>query len=83
MMQIVCLLITPSTDISEDEKNAIIDYLESGGKAMIFSDYTTEDLPKLLMQFLKIMVFREQQELYLRVTASIMQCRCHITWFRL
>ena len=41
-----CLFIdSPSTDISEDEKNAIIDYLESGGKAMIFSDYTTEDLP--------------------------------------
>ena len=41
-----CLFIdSPSTDISEDEKNAIIDYLENGGKAMIFSDYTTEDLP--------------------------------------
>ena len=41
-----CLFIdSPSTDISEDEKNAIIEYLENGGKAMIFSDYTTEDLP--------------------------------------
>ena len=41
-----CLFIdSPSTDISEDEKTAIIDYLENGGKAMIFSDYTTEDLP--------------------------------------
>ena len=40
-----CLFIdSPSTDISEDEKTAIIDYLENGGKAMIFSDYTTEDL---------------------------------------
>ena len=40
-----CLFIdSPSTDISEDEKNAIIDYLENGGKAMIFSDYTTEDM---------------------------------------
>lgn len=41
-----CLFIdSPSTDISEDEKNAIITYLENGGKAMIFSDYITEDLP--------------------------------------
>ena len=36
-----CLLIdSPTTDISEDEKTALIDYLENGGKAMIFSDYT-------------------------------------------
>ena len=43
-----CLFIdSPSTDISEDEKTAIIDYLENGGKAMIFSDYTTEDLPNI------------------------------------
>ena len=41
-----CLLINaPTSDISESEKGAIIDYLENGGKAMIFSDYTTEDLP--------------------------------------
>lgn len=38
-----CLFInSPAADISEDEKNAIIEYLENGGKAMIFSDYTTE-----------------------------------------
>lgn len=36
-----CLMInSPSTDISEDERDAIIEYLENGGKAMIFSDYT-------------------------------------------
>lgn len=40
-----CLFIdSPSTDISEDEKNAIIEYLENGGKAMIFSDYTEESM---------------------------------------
>lgn len=40
-----CLLInSPATDISEDEKEAIIEYLENGGKAIIFSDYTTEKL---------------------------------------
>lgn len=40
-----CLLInSPATDISEDEKDAIIEYLENGGKAIIFSDYTTEKL---------------------------------------
>ena len=40
-----CLMInSPSTDISEDERDAIIEYLENGGKAMIFSDYTTESM---------------------------------------
>ena len=40
-----CLFIdSPSTDFSSDEKDAIIEYLENGGKAMIFSDYTTEDM---------------------------------------
>ena len=40
-----CLLINaPTTDISEAEKDTIIDYLENGGKAMIFSDYTEESM---------------------------------------
>lgn len=40
-----CLLInSPATDISESEKDAIIEYLENGGKAIIFSDYTNESL---------------------------------------
>ena len=40
-----CLMInSPATDISEDEKNAILEYLENGGKAMIFSDYTEKPM---------------------------------------
>ena len=40
-----CLFIgSPSTDISSDEKNAILKYLEKGGKALIFSDYTEENM---------------------------------------
>ena len=40
-----CLLINaPTTDISEAGKDTIIDYLENGGKAMIFSDYTEESM---------------------------------------
>lgn len=40
-----CLLIeSPTSDISEDERDAILKYLENGGKAMIFSDYTGEKL---------------------------------------
>ena len=40
-----CLLINaPTSDISETEKDAIIEYLENGGKAMIFSDYTTDSM---------------------------------------
>lgn len=41
-----CLMIvSPASDISEEEKTEILDYLEAGGKAMIFSDYTQDDLP--------------------------------------
>lgn len=41
-----CLMIvSPTSDMSEDEKTEILDYLEAGGKAMIFSDYTQDDLP--------------------------------------
>ena len=40
-----CLLIdSPSSDISEDEKTTLLDYLENGGKAMVFSDYTESTL---------------------------------------
>ena len=41
-----CVLIyAPTSDISEEEKTELLDYLEAGGKAMIFSDYTQDDLP--------------------------------------
>lgn len=41
-----CLFIfAPSTDLSEDEANKIIEYLENGGKAMIISNYTDEEMP--------------------------------------
>ena len=40
-----CLfIIAPSTDISDEEKEAILNYLENGGKAMMFSDYTEESM---------------------------------------
>lgn len=40
-----CLLInSPASDISEDEKNAVLEYLENGGKAMILSDYIKETM---------------------------------------
>ena len=41
-----CLMIvSPTSDISEEEKTELLDYLEAGGKAIIFSDYTQDDLP--------------------------------------
>ena len=41
-----CLFIfAPSTDLSEDEANKIIEYLENGGKALIISNYTDEEMP--------------------------------------
>ena len=40
-----CLLInSPTSDFSDDEKDAIITYLENGGEAMIFSDYTGTEM---------------------------------------
>lgn len=40
-----CILISsPATDFSKEEKESILSYLEKGGKAMIFSDYTGEKL---------------------------------------
>ena len=41
-----CLFIfAPSTDMSEEEANKIIEYLENGGKALIISNYTDEEMP--------------------------------------
>lgn len=41
-----CLFIfAPATDLSEDEANKIIAYLENGGKALIVSDYTDQEMP--------------------------------------
>lgn len=40
-----CLLMNSLTsDVSEDEKDAILEYLENGGKAMIFSDYSEQSM---------------------------------------
>lgn len=39
------MIISPTSDISEDELDAILEYLEDGGNAMIFSDYTGEEMP--------------------------------------
>ena len=38
------MIISPTTDISSAEKDAVLKYLENGGKAMIFSDYTETEL---------------------------------------
>lgn len=40
-----CLMVlSPTTDISSAEKDAVLKYLENGGKAIIFSDYTEAEL---------------------------------------
>ena len=38
------IIISPTTDISSAEKDAVLKYLENGGKAMIFSDYADAEL---------------------------------------
>lgn len=43
-----CLLIaTPQKDLSEEETQKIITYMEAGGKVMIFTEYTGTDMPNL------------------------------------
>ena len=43
-----CLLIaTPQKDLSEEEAQKIITYMEAGGKVMIFTEYTGTDMPNL------------------------------------
>lgn len=43
-----CLMIaSPTKDISADEAEKIIAYLEAGGKALILTDYTAGDMPNL------------------------------------
>lgn len=39
------LICAPTSDISKEETQKVIEYLENGGKALIFSDYSTEEMP--------------------------------------
>ena len=41
------MIAAPTSDLSEEEANKIIEYLENGGNAMIFSDYSESVLPNL------------------------------------
>lgn len=41
------LLLSPQTDISADEAEKLISYLEAGGKALIITDYTTDSRDNL------------------------------------
>lgn len=43
-----CLMIAaPQKDLSEEEAQKIITYMEAGGKVMIFTEYTGTDMPNL------------------------------------
>ena len=43
-----CLMIaSPQADLSEEEADKVISYLENGGKAVVFTDYTSEEIPNL------------------------------------
>lgn len=44
-----CLMIyAPQSDLSETERDTILSYLESGGKLLLVTDYTTEEMPNLM-----------------------------------
>lgn len=43
-----CVMIyEPNTDISENEKNLLLDYLKNGGNLIVYTGYTGEELPNL------------------------------------
>ena len=43
-----CLMINgPQKDITADEKDRILSYMENGGHVLIFTDYTETDMPNL------------------------------------
>ncbi len=49
-----CLIIaSPQSDISSDEKDTILSYLEDGGRMLLVTDYTEDELPNLaaLMEY--------------------------------
>lgn len=41
----ILFIFVPAKDISEDEASKIISYLENGGKALIVSNYSSEEMP--------------------------------------
>lgn len=41
----ILMLNGPATDLTEDEKNMLLEYLKAGGSAMINVAYTTEEMP--------------------------------------
>ena len=41
----ILFIFSPAKDISEDEASKIISYLENGGKALIVSNYSSEEMP--------------------------------------
>lgn len=41
------VICSPGADITEDEADKIITYLEGGGKALFFTDYITTEMPNL------------------------------------
>ena len=41
------LICSPSRDISEEESQKILSYLEGGGKVLLFTDYSQEEMPNL------------------------------------
>lgn len=41
------MIFEPSTDISENEKSLLLDYLKNGGSLMVYTGYTGNDLPNI------------------------------------
>lgn len=41
------MIVSPQSDITEEEKTKILDYMEAGGRAVIITDYTGVEMPNL------------------------------------
>ncbi len=70
-----CVMINAATtDLSSDDKDKIIAYLEKGGKVVVVTGYTTEPLPNLedLLAYMGLykadgLVLEQDEDLYYRV----------------
>ena len=78
-----CLFIfAPAKDLSEEEADKVLSYLENGGKAFIVSDYTNEDMSNF-NRILENYGVRPKMELFLRDLLIILCLKTRIIFFQI
>lgn len=71
------VIMSPTTDFSEDEANKVITYLENGGKLLMFTSYTGTDMPNL-DSILENYGVKRSSGIVVRPIPSIIIRRCRI-----